>query len=297
MFRKLLSLCLGIAITISAQAQNSDKEAVIDSVHKTFTYQSGTISLHSDKAKLTVPKGFKFLDAEQSRRVLVDLWGNPSDVTTEGMLFPEKSGPLTDKSFAFNITYDDMGYVKDEDADEIDYSDLLKDMQAGMDEENAERVKQGYESIHLIGWASEPFYDKDHKVLHWAKELQFGDSASANTLNYDVRILGRSGVMSMNAIASMGELPMVKQHIPVIVNSIMFESGSRYSDFTSGDKLAAMTIGGLVAGKVLAKVGFFALILKFWKVLIAAVVGGFSLIRKFLTGRSTASDVEEEPQV
>jgi len=45
------------------------------------------------------------------------------------------------------ITYDEDGHVSDDDADQINYEELLKDMQAGMEEANVERKKQGYDSL------------------------------------------------------------------------------------------------------------------------------------------------------
>ena len=288
----LIMSCL-LAVPALLFAQTDAERAVIDSINRTFTYQTGVITLHNGMAKLTVPKGFKFLNAAQSRRVLVDLWGNPADVasSTQGMLFPEQGGPLAEQSWAFNVTYDEMGYVKDEDADEIDYNDLLKDMQEGTEEESADRVKNGYQSIALVGWASPPFYDKEHKVLHWAKEIKFGDTATVNTLNYDVRILGRKGVISLNAIAGMNELAAVKQQIPDVIGSVAFESGNKYTDFDPKlDEVAAVGIGGLVAGKVLAKVGFFALIAKFWKLILIGVAGGLSALRKLFGGKKVADE-------
>ncbi|GAB3703861.1 DUF2167 domain-containing protein [Spirosoma flavus] len=294
MKKLVLVLCaLWVATASLSFAQKSAEQAIIDSINHTFSYQTGTIQLNDGKAKLTVPKGFKYLDAEQSKRVLVDIWGNPADIaaSTQGMLFPVAGGPLADKSWAFNVTYDEMGYVKDEDADDINYNDLLGDMKEGTEEASKERVKNGYESIALVGWASAPYYDKTNKVLHWAKEIKFGDSATVNTLNYDVRILGRKGVMSLNAIASMDELPLVKQQIPGVIGSVTFESGNKYTDFDPKmDEVAAVGIGGLVAGKLLAKAGFFALILKFWKVLIMAVAGGFAALRRMLGGRKVIDE-------
>lgn len=79
-----------------------------------------------------------------------------------------------------------MGYVEDDDANSINYDDLLKTNQ----EENQQRINEGYSPIQLIGWAAKPFYDNNKKVLHWAKELNFGGD-SLNTLNYNLRILGR----------------------------------------------------------------------------------------------------------
>ena len=50
--------------------------------------------------------------------------------------------------------------MSDEDADNIDYDELLAQMKESTAEGSKERVKQGYQSIELIGWASPPFYDK-----------------------------------------------------------------------------------------------------------------------------------------
>ncbi len=55
------------------------------------------------------------------------------------MIFPENGDPFSDSSYAFVVTYDAMGFVKDEDADEIDYDDMLKGFQEGEVEENKEK--------------------------------------------------------------------------------------------------------------------------------------------------------------
>lgn len=78
-----------------------------------------------------------------------------------------------------------------------------------MKEGNKARVANGYEEISLIGWASKPYYDNEKKILHWAKKLNFG-GAEENTLNYNVRVLGRKGVLMLNAIANMNNLSDVK---------------------------------------------------------------------------------------
>ena len=69
--------------------------------------------------------------------------------------------------------------------------------------------------------------------------------------------------------------------------SINFEEGNRYSDFDPGiDKIAALGIGGLIAGKVLAKAGFFVLILKFWKFIAIGAVALFAGLRKYFGGKN-----------
>jgi uncharacterized membrane-anchored protein len=291
-----LTLTLLLCLTTFLFAQQTDSlQLQFDSLEKSFTYKTGTIQLDGGIGYIEVPKGFKYLDAEQSAYVLYDLWGNPQS-TTLGMLFPENDGVMTIGSYVFNIQYDELGYVKDDDAGKINYDDLLKDMKEEMVEANKERAKEGYPTVELIGWAASPSYDANKKVLYWAKELKFEES-DENTLNYNVRILGRKGVMVLNAIADMNALPEVNNQIPNILNSFHFTQGNQYGDFNPDvDEVAAWTIGGLVAGKVLAKAGFFALILKFWKVIGIAVIAGGTALWKRIRNKKDEED-ESNPDV
>ena len=269
------------SVDVAAMIEQYQDSAVAD-----FTYENGTVQLENGVASLALPAGFKFLNKEQSARVIVDLWGNPDADGVLGIIFPEKDDPFADSSYAYVVQYDETGYVEDSDADDMDYDELLKQMQEGEAENNKLRAQAGYEPMYLIGWAAPPFYDAERKVLHWAKEIKFGDSATVNTLNYNVRVLGRKGVLVLNAIASMDELEMVKQHVPEVMNIVQFNDGYKYEQFDSSvDKVAEYGIGGLIAVGVAKKVGFFALIAKFGKVIILAIGAGIAGLWKFITGR------------
>ena len=270
-------------------------QLLLDSIEQSFKWQTGQVALIGGNASIQVPEGLRYLKAEQSDFVLTQLWGNPPGRGTLGMLFPTTCSPLDDQCFAFNISFDEMGYVKDGDADDIDYTELLTNMQKEAREASAERIKEGYEAIDIVGWAAAPYYDKEKKVLHWAKEIKFGDGENGTTLNYDVRVLGRKGVLSLNAISGMDALDQVKPVLPAVISGVSFDEGHRYGDFDSKiDNVAAWTIGGLVAGKVLAKAGFFAIILKFLKPLLFVVIAGGAAIWRFITGRRKQE--EEEAQ-
>jgi uncharacterized membrane-anchored protein len=187
---------------------------------------------------------------------------------------------MTTDSYVFNIQYDEIGYVKDDDADDINYDDLLTQMKEESVEENKLRIKEGYEKVTIIGWAAEPYYDKDRKILYWAREIKFGEN-EVNTLNYNIRILGRKGVFVLNAIATTKELPLVQTDISKVLDIFQFNDGYKYEEFDSSvDEVAAWTIGGLVAGKVLAKVGLFAVLAKFGKFIFFAILGLFGTFRK-----------------
>jgi uncharacterized membrane-anchored protein len=274
----------------SVNAQVLDSTQIkIDLIEKSLEYQTGKIELQSGLATLTVPEGFRYLDSKQAVFVLSDLWGNPRDTTQLGLLVPSNRGVLDPNGWVYILSYDEMGYVKDDDADDIDYDDLMKELQEETRAANPERIKEGYPPLEFIGWASPPYYDQDKKILHWAKEIKFGED-SVTTLNYNLRVLGRKGVFVMNAVASINGLQEVQPSIDNVVNSVMFADGSKYSDFDPGiDDVAAWTVGGLVAGKVLAKVGFFALILKFWKLIAVAVAGAGGAIWKWFKGKRDAT--------
>lgn len=275
----------------------------LDSAEKNTHYKTGAVALNNGVAHLTVPAGFKFIDDKQSQYILESLWQNPPDASVLGMIVSDSfhlNSP-DGGGWAFVVTYDPMGYVKDDDADKIKYDELLDDLKKGAEEANVERKKLGYHAMHLIGWASAPFYDKQNKVLHWAKEYRGDDlsqDSSSYTLNYDIRVLGRKGVLSLNAIATMDQLAEVKKNIPAVLKMAQFDSGYKYEEYDSGvDKVAAWTIGGLVAGKLLAKAGLFVVLLKFWKLIALGVVGAFAAIKRFITGRKKEMQpaIEEVP--
>jgi uncharacterized membrane-anchored protein len=266
----------------------------IDSLNKSFKYEHGTVALGVGGVSLNIPEGFKFLDKKQAETVLYEVYGNPrSDDGTNGLIFPENQDVVNDGGYFFNVSYEAMGYVKDDDADKIDYAELLSNMKTEATEASVERKKEGYPSIEIVGWANPPFYDKERKILHWAKEIKFGDNPD-NTLNYDVRVLSREGVVSLNAVAGIEDLATVKENIPKILNIVALKEGSRYADFNpSMDKIAAVTIGGLVAGKLLAKAGFFVIILKFIKPILLGLVAGGSALWRWITGRKKEDDEQK----
>jgi uncharacterized membrane-anchored protein len=246
-----LLLCASMAHAVAATEIDSAK-LFFDSLEASFTYQHGEIKLDDGIGTLNVPAGFRYLDATQAAYVIHDLWGNPHGEGTLGMIVPENIGITDERSWAFIITCE---------------------MQSDAAAANEERVKEGYESIAIIGWAAKPYYDSEKKVLHWAKEIKFGET-EGTTLNYNVRVLGRKGVLVLNAVASMMELPDVQQNIEPVLASFNYADGNKYADFNPDmDEVAAWTIGGLVAGKVLAKAGILALLLKNLK-LIALAIGG-----------------------
>lgn len=245
---------MGTPDSSSSAAEPVITQAYLDSVDASYTYQTGAVAI-AGVATLTLPPAYKFLDAAQSRQVMVDLWGNPPEVAEDviGMIFPAGAG-VYDDGFAFSIEYDSLGYVSDADADGIDYTVMLKDMMKEDSLEEIHRAAEGYDPLVLVGWADPPHYDKAHKALHWAQELDRKDS-SVHVLNYHIRVLGRRGMLLLNAMGTMDYLDSVKTTIPTLLGMIAFDDGNRYEQFNPAtDKVADWSIAGLIDGKLKAKI-------------------------------------------
>ena len=307
--KKIISLFMSVLFASLSFANDKDSTqeaiekylALRDSVNNAMHYETGSVKLANGIAELNIPKGFKYLNVDQSKYVVEKLWGNLPQKNIAGMLFPTSSGPFEDSSYAFIISYEDVGYVKDEDADKINYDDLLKDMKKDEEEENKQRLAQGTYALHTMGWAEKPYYDKTKKVLHWAFNLK-ADGSEENTLNYKVILLGRKGILSMNAVAPLYELDSVKANIDQVLAIPKFSDGNSYKDFNPKiDNVAAWTIGGLVAGKILAKVGLFALFGKFlaafWKFILVGFAAVGAGIKKFFSRKKKEDEVEYAPVV
>ncbi len=299
---KTIIYCLLSFISLSSWANKEDTKEASSALTPEQEYaiqaektwaemkpQTGVIEIKQAGAKLNVPDAFYYLDSKDANTVLVDIWGNPPGQPTLGMLFPANSTPFDSDAWAVTIEYEEDGYVSDEDADDINYTDLLTQMKEDTNESNKYRVEQGYPTIELIGWASAPFYDaKEHK-LHWAKEIKF-DGQNTNTLNYNIRILGRKGVLVLNFIAGIDQKEIIDQNLASVLALADFDQGSTYADFDPDmDTVAAYGLGALVAGKVLAKTGFIALALIFLKKFgVFILVGIGALFKGFISKKKKA---------
>jgi len=278
MMHRLYSLALAAAFALAPLAVHADDTP--QQIFGSLKQQKGEIQLGSNLAHLSLTDHFAYLDPADSETFLVKLWGNPPGAAKDslGMIIPTDGERPT---YAIVIQYEDSGNVSDSDAASIDYDQLLKDMQESTRTDNAERAKQNYATVELLGWAKPPYYDAQAKKLYWAKRLKFSDD-SDETLNYEIRVLGRRGVLDLNVVGGMDQLATIDGRINEILAMVAFDAGNTYAEFKPGlDKAAEYGIGGLIAGGILAKAGFFKFLLGFAKPLIVggiavvAAVGGF----------------------
>jgi uncharacterized membrane-anchored protein len=251
LFAVLFCLALGGAGAAPADSLGTHQKATGEMLAVLFTPQKGRIALPGGIATLDLPANFRYLDTADAARLL-EAWGNPPGANSLGMIVPAGVNPMAPDSWGVVITYDKDGHVRDDDADGIDYTRLLKEMQAGLEDSNAERKKQGYRAMRLVGWAEPPYYDKASHKLYWAKELQ-SEGEAHHGLNYNIRVLGREGVLVLNAVAGIRQLDQVRTEMKQVTSFTNFTDGNRYADFNGGTgKVAGYGIAALVAGGVAA---------------------------------------------
>ena len=270
----------------------ADQLMAIQTFERELDLQSGEVSLGNGIAELDLPGSFGYADPATTA-TLLELWGNPPGQETLGMLVPTDADLFGDSGWIVMISYSEDGFIDDSDAQSIDYNELLVEMQQGTAEAAKARREMGFSGLELVGWAAPPRYDANGKKLYWAKQLR--DDSGADNLNYDIRVLGRRGVLEMSAIASMEQLDSVSTSMEEVLTFVNFTEGHRYMDFDPEiDKVAAYGIGALVAGKVAAKAGLLKGLLlllvagkKFILVGVVAVLGLFSSMKNRFKGTGT----------
>ena len=185
------------------------------------------------------------------------------------------------------FTYDDTGHINDDEKDELDASGLLESYQEGQTSANEYRQQQGIEPIYVDGWEQAPAYNDQEKLLEWA--IKAHSPTSARIVNFNSRLLGRTGVMS--AVLMYGDdvqLNDIMADYRTVLKSFTFKDGQLYSEYKKGDKLAEYGLAALVAGGgvalaaksgLLAKLGM--MLAKGGKLVIVAVVGIGAAVANF----------------
>jgi uncharacterized membrane-anchored protein len=222
--------------------------------------------------KLDLPEGFAFLGKPEAGQ-LMEKMGNLHNEDMLGLVVSKDENA----EFVVTIDYEDTGHIKDD--EELDAKELLESIQEGEDEYNAERKKLGFSAIHAAGWDESPHYDKQKHQLIWGLIVEASDGGS---INYNTRILGRTGFVSLNLLTDKEHLAQYKPAGALLLANTSFEAGKRYADFdASTDKVAEYGLTGLVlggAGLGLAKAAKIGLLAKFGKVLIGLLIAGKKVI-------------------
>lgn len=256
--------------------------AVPNSPFAQVKWQVGPSSAElGNMALIQVPEGYRFANAADTKTLMTAM-GNPVDGTELGFLAPD------DLAWFVLFEFDDIGYVPDEDKDDLDADAILDSIKEGNEHANTQRRANGWGEVRILGWQRAPYYDETTKNLEWAIK---GESEGLPVTNFNTRILGREGVMKANLVIDPEQLDAALPTFKQLLTGYGFKAGHTYAEYKKGDKIAEYGLVGLVAGgaaAVAVKSGFFAkLFAKGGKLIIVAIAAIGGLFAK-LFGKKNA---------
>jgi len=229
-------------------------------------------------ATVDVPEGYGFVGKGGASKFM-EMLQNPSDGSEIGVVLSPT------KEWFVVFTFSNDGYIKDSDRD-LDAKAILASIKEGTEQANKTRRERGWSTLEVVGWQQPPFYDPQTNNLTWAIK---GKSDNGMSINHSTRLLGRRGVMNVDLVLDPDALSSAMPAFTDLLTSFSFKPGQKYSEFTSGDKVAEYGLAGLVlggAGVALVKTG---LLQKFWKLIVVGFLALVGAIKKFFFGGTKAA--------
>jgi uncharacterized membrane-anchored protein len=281
MWIRIQALCLVVFSLLAiapGYAQQTNAHDDLWSQIKQLDWQFGpTEGRIGTTATIQIPRDSVFLGSPGTQRFL-ELQGNLANDND----FTFAPGDL---SWFSVFSYDPSGHVSDEET--IDPDALLDQLKKTNLAGNEERKRRGLETLILEDWYVSPHYDVQTKRLEWATKLR--DPAGGIAVNYAIRLLGRTGVMSALLVSNPTTLDKDIKSFKAALSGFDFNSGQKYAEFRSGDKvaeygLAALIVGGAAA--VAAKSGAFNILGKFIGVgVMGGLAAAWAAVRGFFARR------------
>jgi uncharacterized membrane-anchored protein len=278
MSRWLTATVLALAASMALADEAPKADSTMDELRKLPWITGPTEAKIGDKATIKITQEYGFL-GETGTSKFLQLQGNPPS-NNAYVLVPREGSWFAVFSFSSD------GYVKDD--EKIDPDQLLKNMKEGEQKSNEERKRQGLTQMYLDGWEVPPHYDPATQRLEWGKRLH--DEQNRTFINYTVRLLGRTGVMSATLVDDPAHLNADVATFRQLLEGYDYVSGERYAEFRSGDKVAAYGLAALIAGGAAAaavKTGAAKGLFKLIALGAVAVFGAVASFFKKLRGRQT----------
>ncbi|WP_426688176.1 DUF2167 domain-containing protein [Rhodanobacter ginsengiterrae] len=261
--KRIFSVLAALALACASAHVGAQDNGAAD-----LPWQKGPITVQlGHEATLNVPEGYAFLDADGTRKFNEVAHNPPRD---------GDEYTLAGRNWVAYFSYGDVGYVKDD--DKIDADAILDNIREGTAAANKERRARGWGEMSILGWSAPPEYDTQLKSLTWSI-LGEDQSNHQKIVNYNARLLGRHGVMSVVMVTEPETLTAAIGDFKSRVKGFEFVQGETYGEYRSGDHVASYGLAALITGgaaAVAAKKGLFSVIGGFlvaaWKFVLAGLV-------------------------
>jgi uncharacterized membrane-anchored protein len=272
--------CLIGALALPAGAQESQGVRL--------DWQQGpmTAPIGDHLAEIEIGGDYLYLDAGETQRFL-ELNQNPVSGDELATIAPLSE----DASWFLIFEFSEIGYVSDEEKDELDADAILASIREGTEASNEARRERGWPTMTILGWHEPPHYDENTNNLSWAI---IGESQGHQSVNRLVKLLGRKGVMTATLVSPPDELSVAVSDANDLLSYYRYQPGSTYAEYLPGtDKLAkygltALVVGG--AGAALVKSGLLA---RLWKPIALGLVALGAGIKRLFFGGSAQHDPEK----
>ena len=242
-----------VAPTAAADSQPK-RPAALDAARIAAIIQSGVkgpadVRL-ADRAVYSLPAERVFLPKDKARE-LVEGAGHQWDDSTVGVVLGEATGS---EWLAFVDLLDD-GYIKDNEASNLDATKLLDAYKVGVAADNEARVRAGAKPLVVTGWVDAPRYDEMHRLVSCvgasAEPVSDPKNGIVNCTSY---ALGRSGAFKV-IVATSGEgYAKLKDEASKIAGSIVYDPGKGYADVDLvKDPISPYGLVALATGSFAAK--------------------------------------------
>ena len=238
-----------------------------------------TVDLGNNVAQIELGENYIFAGADDTKKLMEHI-GNPISNNEVGLIAPRAE----EGNWYIVFEHSKVGYIRDDDKDSIDSEAILKNIKNATDRANKTREENGFPALHVLGWHEEPHYDVNSNNLVWAI---LAESSGNQVVNYNVRLLGRHGYMSVVLVTDPDTLDAYKADVDSIIANFSYKQGKSYAEYVQGDKLAKYGLTALIAGgagAAVVKTGILNALLKYIKVIAIAVIGFFAALWKRIKG-------------
>lgn len=231
------------------QPLTKQEEARLQRIYAQAIEGPKTIKL-ANQASLELPKGMYFLPSAAANDYM-DISGNATSPTRLGVVMTDD-----ESHWVADISFEQVGYISDEDAKNWDADELLDSLKEGNQAQNEERRKRHIPELEIIGWVEKPNYDPATQRLVWsinARDLD-ADGKSTNVINYNTYVLGREGYIELDFITDENSIQSEKAIAKDLLSRIKFTPGKTYAEYNaSTDQAAQFGLAALIGGAVVAK--------------------------------------------
>ena len=285
----LLALALNVHIGGAALAQPADEgtengdQAAMSEAEKQYRsikwQEAGADAQLGAEAHVKIPEGYVFT-GRQGTQTLMQLYGNLLTQWEQGYIEPVAE----DENWFVVFEYEDAGHVKDDEKEDLDADAIMENFKENDKSSNEKRKRMGMPALNTVGWLMSPYYNEQTHNLEWALLLE---SEGEQRVSYNIRLLGREGIMHVTVVTGAEEFEEVKAKIPALLEGFAFNPGRTYAEYQEGDKLADYGLIAMLGAGAAVGVGFFAKNAKLiFAGIVAAALGVVSFVKK-LFGRKS----------